>query len=156
MNEPSNDIVLNQFSTLTKALIDASSIIYSSKAGFLDKLGKTIRLYTIPEIFSETFHDYENIKIIKHNFDDIPNDKKLISVAINQNIPVISEDKKILKALENVNKPFFNSLMMLNFLLFKNQISVTEFFQKRSRLKKIARYGKTIWDFGDSVFNSLK
>ncbi|MBC8182481.1 hypothetical protein H8E88_15385 [candidate division KSB1 bacterium] len=156
MNEPSIDIVLNQFSKLTKALIDASSIIYSSKAGFLDILGETIRLYTIPEIFTETLQDQKNIQLIEsHNHNDRTDDK-LLAIAFDLDVSVISEDKKILIALEKENKPYFNSLMMLNFLFYKNKISATGFRQKRERLKDIAWYSQSVWDFGDSVFNSQK
>ncbi len=156
MNEPSIDIVLDQFSKLTKALIDASSIIYANKTGFLDLLGKTIRLYTIPEIFAETLQDQKNIQLIESHNHSSRTDDKLLAVAFDLNVPVISEDKKILIALEKENKPHFNSLMMLNFLFYKKEISTTGFHQKRDLLKDIAWYSQSVRDFGDSVFNSLK
>jgi hypothetical protein len=156
LKEPSIVKILVQFSNLTKALIDSSSIIYANKAGFLDKLGETIRLYAIPEILNETQHDYENIKIIKHNFNNVPTDKKLISVAFDQNLPVISEDKKILTALENRDIPYFNTLMMLNFLFYKNQISAADFCQYRRRLKDFAWYSQLVWEFGEKVFASIE
>jgi hypothetical protein len=156
LNKPSIAKILVQFSNLTKAIIDASSIIYTQKTGFLNILSKTIRLYTIPEILNETQHDYENLKIIKHNFNKVPNDEKLILVAFDQNLPVISEDKMILTAFENRDIPYFNSLMMLNFLFYKNQIAATDFRQFRRRLKDIAWYGQPVWEFGEEVFVSIE
>jgi len=64
LNKPSIDIALAQFSKLTKALIDASSIIFAIKAGFLNSLGKTIQLYTVAEVSVEKSQNYEFIPII--------------------------------------------------------------------------------------------
>ena len=156
MKEPLIEKIVIQFSNLTKALIDASSIIYATKTGFLEILGSTIRLYTIPEILFEANQNYKDIKIINHKFNNIPNDEKLLSVAFKQNLPIISEDKKILFALEKSGKPYFNSLMMLNFLFYKNEISATDFNQFLIRLKDIAWYGQSVWEFGEKVFASIE
>jgi len=156
LNKPSVDIVLDQFSNLTKALIDASSIIYASKAGFLNVLSKTIQLHTISEIIAEVNQEHKNIQIIESHSDKDKTDDKLLKVAFDLNYPVISEDKKILTALKKENKPHFNSLMMLNFLFYKKKLPSNEFHKKRERLKEIARYSQSVWDFGDSVFNFLK
>ncbi|MCG8479883.1 MAG: hypothetical protein MI724_12360 [Spirochaetales bacterium] len=46
--------IAHRFTRLAEAAIDASSMIYMLKAGFLGLLGGTLTLKTIPSIFAET------------------------------------------------------------------------------------------------------
>jgi len=65
--------------------------------------------------------------------------------------PVISEDKKILMAMKRAGRPFFNSLMMLNFLLYRRRIQNQHYIQYHLALKKFARYSDDIWAYGAAV-----
>lgn len=148
--------IFKQFFELNKALIDASSIIYLDKAGFLQQLSETISLITIQEIISETALPDHQIHIISSPVLHLSNYQKLLSLALEQKLPIISEDRKILKALENANMPFFNSLMMLLFLFYKKDFTIAEFLYFKNHLKSVARYSEKIWQFGDAVFLSIK
>jgi len=53
-NKPALQEIFSRFDLLDKALIDASSIIYTHRADFLEILESSIKLFSIPEILSET------------------------------------------------------------------------------------------------------
>ena len=63
--------VLDGFHALKEAAIDASSIIYMHKAGFLDTLGRAIDLHSPPEIIAEAGYRDLHIKPIALDRGDI-------------------------------------------------------------------------------------
>lgn len=147
--------VLSHFQTLSRALIDASSIIYMHKAGFLRELANTVNLYSPPEIIKEAgFHDL-NIKPVACSSNPPANDQKLITAALTLRWPVISEDKNILLHMRRANFPYFNSLMMLNFLLFRGRIDLKTHAIYFERLKQCARYSPYVWEFGKNIYNTI-
>jgi hypothetical protein len=137
-----------RFDHLSKALIDASSIIYSNRAGFLDILASEIKLQSVSDILAEAGSASNQIDPLFYQDSSLSNDQKLISCALNLALPVISEDKKILQALKRTRKPYYNSLMMLNFLLYRKRIEIQEYDQYRQALQKFARYSDEVWNYG--------
>ena len=69
---------------------------------------------------------------------------------------MISEDKKILRAMQRAEAPYYNSLMMLNFLLFSQKIDDAGYRRYYSTLQNIARYSETVWKFGRDIYTSAK
>ena len=148
--------ILGQFNQLDKALIDASSIIYANKAHFLKRLASAVTLFSIHEILSEAGSISDNIKPLSHNGKTLSNDQKLVACALRFDLPVISEDKKILMAMKSARKPFFNSLMMLNFLLYRQMIDNRQYAQYHLALRQFARYSDEIWQYGARIHASVK
>ena len=154
-NEPDRQDIFFQFDQLNKVLIDASSIIYMDRAKFLVLLASSIRLFSIQEILTETGPVSKHIKPLIHKKTSSSNDQKLVSCALDLDLPVISEDKKILKAMKRAGRPFFNSLMMLNFLLYRRRIQNQQYIQYHLALKKFARYSDDIWHYGAAVHTAI-
>ncbi len=148
--------VFSQFNQLDKALIDASSIIYANKADFLEMLTNTVRLFSIHEILSEAGSVSGSIKPLTHKEKSLSNDQKLVACALHFGLPVISEDKKILMAMKSAQRPFFNSLMMLNFLLYRQLIDNRQYTQYHLALKQFARYSDEIWKYGAKIHAAIK
>ena len=145
---------LGQFEGLREALIDASSIIYCSKAGFFDKLQASLRLYTLPEMLDEARikREWLRIQLVHCAQDNLSNDHKLITCALNSRLPVISEDKQILMSIKRAGLPYYNALMMLDWLLFKEDISHKQYLSHLSELHHIARYSQFVWEYGQYVY----
>ena len=150
-SKPSPQEIIVRFDHLDKALIDASSIIYTDRADFLDILASSIKLLSIAEILSETGPVSQRIKPLIHGATSSSNDQKLIACALDLNLPIISEDKKILMAMKRANRPFFNSLMMLNFLLYRRRIQNRQYIQYHQALKKFAHYSNEVWKYGARI-----
>jgi hypothetical protein len=147
--------VLSQFRTLSRALIDASSIIYMHKTGFLTALADTVNLHSPPEIIAETGFNDLNIRTIACTSDSLSNDQKFITAALQLRWPVISEDKNILLHMRRANLPYFNSLMMLNFLFFREKIDLKTHAMYIEQLKRHAWYSPYVWEFGKNVYDTI-
>lgn len=147
--------VLSQFQTLSRALIDASSIIYMHKAGFLTVLADTVSLYSPREIVAETGFNDLNIRPVACTSKCLSNDQKLITAALKLRWPVISEDGNILLHMRRAELPYFNSLMMLNFLLYRKRIDLKSHAMYFERLKQYARYSPYVWEYGKNICNAI-
>lgn len=147
--------MLLQFQTLRKALIDASSIIYMQKAGFFTELANTVNLYSPAEIVAETGSNDLDLRPVACVSKSLPNDQKLITAALQLRWPVISEDRNILIHMRRAKLPYFNSLMMLNFLLFKNRIDLKSHVLYHERLKKYAWYNPYVWEYGKNICDAI-
>jgi hypothetical protein len=152
-----SDKTLRAFEHLKKALIDTSSIIYSQKAGFFSILSRTIQLYSIPEVISETEQQVPGIVLLQHSGSpSLSTDRKLISCALENKLAMISEDKSILAAMQRAEAPYYNSLMMLNLLLFSHRIDDDSYRRYYSALENFARYSRAVWEFGRDIYTAVK
>ncbi len=147
--------VLKQFKKLSTALIDSSSIIYMEKADFFGIVLSSIELYSIEEILAEVRQPYPQIKKINSDLRGETNDQKLIECAAKYGYPIISEDSKILRAAELLKVPYYNSLMILNFLIFKGEITQIQYSKFMEKLEAIAWYSDDVWEYGQRVFLSI-
>ena len=159
-----------RFDELREAAIDASSIIYMLKAGFLGLLGSTITLETVPEVAAETGWPALPVKLVgpvpgdpgsataissKHGAfavsddsgspgPDLSNDQRLLSFALTAWLPLVSEDRALLRAAEEAGLEYYNSLMMLAFLRYRGRIDEAWFEESKARLLSLARYGEDV------------
>jgi hypothetical protein len=148
---------LRAFEQLKKALIDTSSIIYSQKAGFFSILSRTIQLYSLPEVITETEKQVPGVVLLQHSGSpSLSTDQKLISCALENKLAMISEDKSILKAMQRAEAPYYNALMMLNFLLFSQRIDDDSYRGYYSALENFARYSEAVWEFGRDIYKAVK
>ena len=149
--------ILGALGRLKKALIDTSSIIYVQKAGYYDALARTIQLYSIPEVISESKTHVADVTLIHPSESpSLSTDHKLISCALENKLAMISEDKRILRAMRRAQAPYYNALMMLNFLLFSQKIDDDGYRRYYSALENIARYSEAVWEFGQHIYSAIK
>lgn len=146
----------DQIKALKEAMIDASSIILMKRAGFFDPLANALTLFAPFEIIKETGFKELNINVLKAGAGQGTNDDKLILWALERNLALISEDKRVLMTMKRLERPYFNSLMMLNLLWQRGKINVKEHQAYERSLVSQARYSKMVLDFGDKVFQQLK
>jgi hypothetical protein len=151
------DKTLRALSLLEKAMIDTSSILYIQKAGYFDVLLSAIQLYSIPEVISEIKSRVSGLTIIRisETLSSLPTDRKLVACAIENKLAMISEDHGILKAMHRAKAPYFNALMMLNFLLLVNRINEDSYRRYFSELKNIAWYSEAVWAFGETIYTAV-
>jgi len=148
--------VLAQFEQLKKALIDASSIIYACKAGFMTVLQTNLELVTTPEVITEAGDDAVDIGRVDCKAASGSVDERLVYCALQNGLPVISEDKKILSRLKQTHLPYFNALMMLNYLIFIDAIDQDQYSRYYTVLQKFAWYSPKIWAYGNSVRSAIE
>jgi len=137
-------------------MIDASSIIYARKAGFIKILQANLELMTIPEVKTEAGDDAGGIVTMQCKATSETVDQKLVDCALQNNLAVISEDKKILSKLKQTHLPYFNVLMMLNFLSYIEAIDRDQYSHYYAALRKFAWYSPKIWYYGSSVRSAIE
>ena len=149
--------ILRAFEQLSKALIDTSSIIYLQKAGYFDILGGAIQLYSIPDVIAEVKTGAAGVRVIRApGSPSLSTDQKLVCCALEKKMALISEDKSVLVAMRRAEAPYYNALMMLNFLLFLQKIDDDSYRHYYGVLKTIARYSEEVWKFGANIYSAIK
>ncbi|MFP4534335.1 MAG: hypothetical protein ACLFNP_01340 [Spirochaetaceae bacterium] len=168
-----------RFDRLEEAAIDASSIIYMLKAGFLGLLASTITLKSVPEVVGETGWPSLPITVVSTEgstrseprirspegtpapgVDEITgapgepiqsNDQRLLAFAEEAALPVISEDRAILRAAEEAGLDYYNSLMMLAFLRYRGRLNLQWYEEAKDRLLEVARYGRDVLQLFEEI-----
>jgi hypothetical protein len=146
---------LSQFDTLSSAVIDSSSIIYLQKINVLSKVIGMLKLHTVENVISECDFEIPKIIIIESTVGDTT-DKQIVDSSKALALPVISDDFSILQKVSMNNLPHYNSLMILNFVLYKNDISTDEYIDYLFELKQIARYSSFVWKYGEDLFRIIE
>ena len=152
---------LRQFDYLFQAIIDTSSLIYLQEIALLAKTSQYIRLFTIPGVIREFGAEAVECPIriidITDRMDCADStDDALCLAAESFQLTIISEDRQILMRARKANLPYFNTLMVLNFLLYKNALNLLEYQTALDRLKATARYSNKIYEFGRRVFAEIR
>lgn len=147
---------ISEFATLDKAVIDTSSIIYMHKIEIFELLSKQIDLLVSEEVISELGYHPDSIEIIDFNKKLAQStDNIIVETAKWYNYTIISEDKAILQQAGQANLPYFNTLMMINFLFYKKKISEKKYLDYLNKLKATAHYSSKVWEFGQMVYEEI-
>ncbi len=148
--------LLAGFEHLSTAVIDASSLIYMKKADFLDLTLAHIQMHSTDTVYNQT--GLPPLPVILHNYEmhqSYSADQQLVYLAQSLQIPVISEDKWILKKTAGLGLPYYNTLMILNFLLYKKHIDKLNFTLRMQTILSIARYSQTVVRYGAMVTEQI-
>lgn len=139
------------FPSLREASVDASSIIYMLKCGLLGKTASHIKLYCSPPVAAETGWPGLPVTQVMPKGRFSTNDESVVLLGEEMNIPVISEDKKLLMAAERKGLRYFNTLMILNWLLHISAIDEKEYGEYYRELLKTARYSREVLDYAEEI-----
>ena len=149
------DQVLSQLGSLRRAFVDASSIIYMHKAGFLEEVAGAVTLYSPREIIAETGYTGLTLCPVTCPLEVPSNDERLIVCALAHGMPVISEDKKVLSYMDKEGVPYFNALMMRHLLLLRKVLTVERHHSYLQVLKRFAWYSKGVLEFAEAVYHAI-
>jgi hypothetical protein len=153
INETTISDSISGLVALSSAVIDASSIIYMHKSSFLHLAAKHIRLHTPDAAIKETGILESFFEIAAPGADTVAlsADEQVIELAVRLKIPVISEDKKVLRSVAGTGLSYYNALMILNFLLYKKEITMYHYDKLHAALISVARYSKFVLSYGEMV-----
>jgi hypothetical protein len=135
--------------------IDASSMIYLLKIGLLGSLAAEVRLLSTPQVIKETGWPHLPVQAVEVEDETISNDDSLVLLGERKNIPVLSEDYEILMNAKGLGLDYYNSLMMINYLLFKRRIVPEEYQEYLGRLRGCAHYSREILSQGRLVYHDI-
>lgn len=140
---------------IKKISVDASSLIYMLKIGILGYAAAEMEMRACPCILKEVGWPHLPVKTVMKNFGSISNDDTVLALSEYERIPLLSEDYEILKGAEDRGIPYFNTLMILNYLLFRKRVTSEEYSEYLKRLKEISRYSQDILDYGEAIKNKI-
>lgn len=147
---------LAAFASLRRCILDSSSAIYMRKAGFLELLGATLELVTIPGVIEETgFTDMPVSLLEPERPVAAETDSIIVAESAARSLPVITEDRKMMLRLDAAKVPFFNSLMMLHLLLFREKLDPFAHEMHYTRLLAVCRYSDRVLAYGREVFQAV-
>ena len=140
------DTAVAHLENLAEAVIDTSSIIYASRAGFLEKLSGEITLLTVAGVIEEVGYQVAGITTIAPDEGVARKsvDLRVVEAASRLHLPVISDDRKLLAAAEAEGCLYFNAIMMLEFLLLRRRLTLSSYNAHRQRLIAFARYSRYV------------
>ncbi len=153
--KPEINAVIEQLRHLQEAVVDASSVIYMQKAGFLEPAAQILRFHSPLSVAKETGYRDLPIEIHECNTNIDSPDAQILYLARTFSFPVVSEDKKVLLTASKHGLPYYNALMILNYLLDKNHLDLNGFLYFRKKLFLIARYGRNIQSYGALVTENI-
>ncbi len=115
---------------------------------------------TVPEVVKEfgSLSELKNIELLdlkEVEKDNKDSDLYLIETAKSLHLPIISEDKKILMQAKRLGLAFFNTLMIMNFLIYKRVINQADYQTALDQLQNEAYYDKNIFEYGEHVFERI-
>lgn len=149
---------------LEQAVLDASSMIYMLKAGFLDRLSFLLDLATPAEVAAETGWPSLPVRVVRVEGKEAGDgagggraapDDLLLRLAGDWGWPVVSEDRELLMRAEARDIRYFNSLMMLLLLNWRGRCSAEEYRLFQRRLYEIGRYSAWVRSFAEAVAREL-
>lgn len=151
---------VRQLAELNAACIDASSMIVCNKAGILDDLAACCKLHTVADVLAETgYHDAPVSVAPPAAAPDPPPgldgpaapDDRLLHAALRAQLPLISEDRELLLRFAASGLPYFNALMMLEYLLLRGRLSSRDYPRAARLLRRASRYSDTVLAFAQDV-----
>ena len=144
---------------LTELSVDASSLIYLLKTGLLGSLAAEVELLSTPQVIKETEWPHLPVRAVDVLQDEdgepVSNDESVVVLAQRRKIPVLSEDYEVLMHAGSLGLEYYNTLMILNYLLLKKRITPDEYPEYLERLKNCSHYSVKIMEQGALVHDAV-
>lgn len=147
---------------MSRAVIDACSVIYLIKTGPFERLSAELNLVTTEEVYREIGWGFRSDGQPKLKLELVPappdarsHDHGLYRIGLNKNLPLISDDFDLLSLARDAGLEYYNSLMMLIFLEYRGRISGEDYSLYRERLMDIAYYSDEIVSRAESYRSDL-
>ncbi|AFG38710.1 hypothetical protein [Spirochaeta africana] len=134
---------LTRFAQLQRLVADSSSLIYLDRLGQLQSVMQVLELVSVPGVAEET-----GFALDLPLFTDLPAgasvDQRIIAAARQQQLPVLSDDRHILRAAEGSGTGFYNTGMILCYLRYRGRLDAPRAQAAWQQLESFARYAGPI------------
>jgi hypothetical protein len=139
----------HQFQNLTEAVFDSSSIIYCLKTGILTFINTHIAVKTTELVQNETGTLPITPVVLKTT--SLNTDDSVIEAAEKYTLPLVTEDKGIIKKAQQNKLNYYNTLIIIIVLYFRRLINKTNLTDYLNELRNISYYSNQVWDYGLSI-----
>lgn len=142
--------VLAELRGLRAGIVDTSTLIYGAHLHLLPLLARQWRLVLIPQVVAEFGGHPEQMELRASTFAGTT-DEVLLHTAIDLQLPLFSEDGRLLRRARTLKHPHYNSLMLLLALLLQGQVPLAEHDRLHAALVQVARYAPAVLDRGTAL-----
>ena len=132
-------------------LADTSTLIYLERLSLLESVVDAYRIGIIPQVARE-YRTMPPGAVPLASTGSDPADLALCRVAKSLNLPVLSEDKKVLRAARAQGLLHYNTLMIVLILCVQERMDLAAFAGIRGRLLQFAHYSGQVVAAGDVLF----
>lgn len=146
--------ILTDLRGLRGGIIDTSTLIYGQHLQLLPLLAQQWRLVLIPQVVAE-FGAYPGQMALRPGAASGNTDETLLATAIDLQLPLFSEDGRLLRRARARHHPHYNSLMLLLALLTQGQISLAEYDRLHATLLQVARYSSAVLAWGQALHQAI-
>lgn len=140
--------------TFTEGIADTSTLIYLERSGLLEIIVETFVINVIPQVVQEYGQSPAGCVLLP----DVPagtTDTVVLGMAVAKGVPLLSEDRRLLKAAGRLHHPYYNSFMLLLALLAQGSVTISAYHRYRDRLLSHAWYNEAVITFADRIFFEL-
>lgn len=163
--------VRRELEALEAAAVDASSMIYMLKAGFLGYAAAEVKFYTVGPVAREVGWPELPVRIADlRRGGEIPwtpeavevaeafvgrgkhgNDELLLELAAGRDIPVLSEDHRVHERASEEGIRHYNALLLLALLRMRDRIPPPDYEEYFELLRAVGRYSAGVLAFARAV-----
>ncbi|MFW5807683.1 MAG: hypothetical protein ACOC2H_08410 [Spirochaetota bacterium] len=145
--------IQSRFDSLSRAVFDSSSLIYIERCELLPVLERNMTLLTTLPVIREVGSYPVKLHVIPAA--ETEADVSVVRSGAVHNLPVITEDYGIIRCARSYGLVYYNTLMMLCFLLYRRAITIRKYHEFESRLRMFARYSDAVWQYGAEIFGRI-
>ena len=136
-------------------LADTSTLIYLERLSLLECVIDAYRIGIIPQVAQE-YRAMPSGAVPLASTGSDPADLALCRVAKSLNQPVLSEDKKVLRAARAQGLPHYNTLMIVLAMCLQGRMDIAAFAGVREQLLQFAHYSRQVIAAGDALFAAMQ
>ncbi|MGD9947131.1 MAG: hypothetical protein AB7U29_01480 [Desulfobulbus sp.] len=154
-----NDQALKRVCTALRGLrggvTDTSTLIYLDTLKILPLAGQWVQLMLIPQVVTEFGRQPVGMPLVT-SASTTTTDEAVVQTAITLDVPLFSEDGRMLRKTRRLQHPHYNSLMLLLALHVQGILSEAQFFRLREELLGFAHYSKGVVAYTDIISHVLR
>jgi hypothetical protein len=146
--------VLQELHGLRGGVVDTSTLIYLERLGLLSLAARSFSLLLIPQVIAEYGSCPEGC-MPTPAADCGTTDELLCRVAQSLALPVLSEDRQVLRRARALDLSFYNTLMLVLALCAQDDLPLADYPDLRDHLCAFAHYSPQVIAAGDAVYRTL-
>ena len=152
MKMPDPEQIIEELHGFQGGVADTCTLIYLKRINMLAKTARSFQLLVPADVMHELGCLPPGCIICAVKSAE-NTDRAVIQLALDRQVAVLSEDRKLLMACRWQGLHYYNSLMILLALLLQQKLSLGEYKKGYALLRGIARYSSEVWHVGDQVFS---
>lgn len=149
------DALLADLQRFRGGIADTSTLIYLERLGLLDRAARCFSLLVIPQVVAE-FGMRPAGTIPLTAVASGPADLVICREASRLGLPVLSEDRHVLRAARAGQLSYYNTLMIVLAFCIQGELAPAAFADIRRELLVFARYAPQVVAVGDALFEALR